>query len=422
MKRTTPTPPTKLAKRPRPPLGLGRALIGKEEEELLLDVIRRKEPFRYYGCGAAMPPMAAALEKEFREMMGTKYALAVTSGTAALEVALGALEIGPGDEVIVPAWSWDSCWTSVVRVGAQPVLAEIDRTLCLDPSEIARLRTPRTKAVMVIHYQGVSADMDPICAEARKAGLKVIEDCAESPGVTYRGKRVGSIGDIGTYSFQYAKSMTSGEGGMVVTSDPRLYERSVRMHDLGLFRPYHEQLLKPREPRFSGSQFRMSELAAAVALAQLRKLDGLRARCRAAQDRILAKIRDLPGLEFRHIPDPSGDTGFEIYFWLKTPDLASRMVKALGEWNVPAAKASGTGFHFLLEHCKNGRAHAPGASPFAGFKEWPAKGYRPGDFPRSEDLMGRYVALQVGVLYSKEDADYLGDAIRLVHAELGLGA
>ncbi|MCC7517799.1 MAG: DegT/DnrJ/EryC1/StrS family aminotransferase [Verrucomicrobiae bacterium] len=422
MKSTTPAPPPKLVKRPRPPLGLGRVLIGKEEEELVLDVIRRKEPFRYYGCGATMPPMASTLEKEFREMMGAKHALAVTSGTAALEVALGALGIGPGDEVIVPAWSWDSCWTSVVRVGARPVLAEIDRTICLDPSEIARLKTPRTRAVMVIHYQGVAADMDPICAEARKAGLKVIEDCAESPGAIYRGKRVGSIGDIGTYSFQHSKSMTSGEGGMVVTNDPRFYERAVRMHDLGLFRPYHEGLLKPSEPRFSGSQFRMSELTAALALAQLRKLDGLRARCRAAQDRIMAKIRGLAGLEFRRIPDPSGDSAIEIYFWLKSPDMATRMVKALAEWNVPAVKTTGTNFHFLLDHCKTGRAHAPGASPFADFKEWPAAGYRPGDFPRSEDLMGRYVGVQVGVLYSEEDADYLGDAIRFVHDELKLGA
>src|SRR3954469_21002535 len=131
---------TKLKIRPRPQLGLGAALIGKEEEELVLQVVRNQEPFRYYGHDAAHPPgMAATLEKEFREKYGFKYALAVTSGTAALEVALAALGVGPGDEVIVPAWSWISCFTAVVRVGALPVLAEIDDNFCLAPGDITRL-------------------------------------------------------------------------------------------------------------------------------------------------------------------------------------------------------------------------------------------------------------------------------------------
>src|SRR6185295_17011283 len=171
----------KLAIRPRPPLGLGAALIGKEEEELVLQVVRNQEPFRYYGHDASKPPgMAAQLEKEFAEKFAFKYALAVTSGTAALECALAAMGVGPGDEVIVPAWSWISCFTAVVRVGALPVLAEIDETFCLAPGEITRLRTDKTKAVLVVHYQGVSADMEKISAEAHSNGIKVLEDCAEA--------------------------------------------------------------------------------------------------------------------------------------------------------------------------------------------------------------------------------------------------
>src|SRR4051812_10777387 len=179
----------KLPLRPRAPLGLGAALIGKEEEELVLQVLRSQEPFRYYGHDGSKPPMMAAnLETEFCELYGFKYALAVTSGTAALEVALGALGVGPGDEVIVPAWSWISCFTAVVRVGAMPVLAEIDDTFCIAPGEITRLANDRTKCVLLVHYQGVAADMDKILAEAHSNGIKVLEDCAEAVNVTYKGK------------------------------------------------------------------------------------------------------------------------------------------------------------------------------------------------------------------------------------------
>src|SRR5206468_11547528 len=155
--------------------------VGKEEEQLVLQVLHSRDLFRYYGHDPQSPPqMAATLEKEFAQKFGFKYALAVTSGTAALECALAALGIGPGDEVIVPAWSWISCFTAVVRVGAMPVLAEIDDTFCLAAGEITRLANERTKAVLLVHYQGVAADMDKIPAEAHSHGIKVLEDCAEA--------------------------------------------------------------------------------------------------------------------------------------------------------------------------------------------------------------------------------------------------
>src|SRR3954465_964444 len=161
--------PASLAENQSPPVrtvptpALGWALVGSEEEALVLDVLRRKALFRYYGPDPkSAPPMVATLEREFAAMIGTRFALAVTSGSAALEVALGALGVGPGDEVIVPAWSWVSCFTAVVRVGGKPVLAEIDDTLCLAPGEITRLANERTKCVLLVHYQGVAADMDQI--------------------------------------------------------------------------------------------------------------------------------------------------------------------------------------------------------------------------------------------------------------------
>jgi 8-amino-3,8-dideoxy-alpha-D-manno-octulosonate transaminase len=405
--------------RPIPAPALGWALIGKEEEELVLQVLRSKALFRHYGPDPDKPPkMAATLESEFRAMVGTRFALAVTSGSGALEVALGALGVGPGDEVIVPAWSWVSCFTSVVRVGGKPVLAEIDDTLCLDPKEIARLCTPRTKAVLVVHYQGVAADMDPIIAEAKRANIAVLEDCAQSPGALYKGKRVGSLGDIAIFSFQHAKSMTSGEGGMVVTSDPRFFERAVRMHDLGQLRPVFAKQLEQKGPEFSGSQFRMSELTAAVALAQLRKLDRIRNHCRRLSARIMKKIGRLPGMKFRHIPDPTGDSGFEIYFWLSTKELCEVFRAKLAEAKIPCHQMTGTYAQYRRPYVINGLAHSPAASPFAVAEGWPSKGYRSEDFPRTEDLISRFVVIPLGVNYTEADADYIAATICRIQSPL----
>ena len=405
--------------RARPQLGLGAALIGKEEEELVLQVLRDKAPFRYYGSDPKNPPqMAATLEREFAQRAGTKFALAVTSGTAALEVALAALGIGPGDEVIVPAWSWISCFTAIVRVGATPVLAEINDTFCLAPGEITRLKTERTKAAIVIHYQGVAAEMDELLAEAKNNGIKLLEDCAQSAGASYKGKSIGSMGDIATFSLQYHKFMTSGEGGMVCMDDPVLYERSVRMHDLGQVRPYHAQFITPHVPAFVGDQFRMTELQAAVGLAQLRKLDRLRGHTRRMQERVLAKISDLRGIMLRRRPDPSGDTGFEIYMRFASQDQAAEFREKLDALNVNCRQITGTYAQYERDYVKSGDAHHPAASPFKRFASWPAKGYRREDFPRTEELVHNYVALPMSVHYTDEDADYIGDAVRHVHAQM----
>jgi dTDP-4-amino-4,6-dideoxygalactose transaminase len=412
-----------LPKRSIPVPSLGSSLIGKEEEALVMEVLRHKSLFRYYGPDPAHPPaMVTTLEEEFRMLIGTKFALAVTSGSAALEVALGALGVGPGDEVIVPAWSWVSCLTAIVRVGAKPVLAEIDETLCITPDEITRLLTVRTKAVVVVHFQGVAASMDPILALAKKADIAVLEDCAESPGAVYRGRRVGSMGAIGIFSFQQQKSITSGEGGMVVTNDARLFERAVRMHDLGQFRPYHERQLEPVEPAFCGGQFRMSELTGAVALAQMRKLEQIRTHCRGLNARIMRHIRGLRGLELRHIPDPEGDSGFEIYFWLRTVALRDAFHHELQKARIPCQQMTGTYAQYRRPYVISGLAHAPKASPFPVSAGWPAQGYRAEDFPRTEDLIHRFIAIPIGVNYTVEDADKIGATVCQIHQHIARNA
>ena len=402
-----------------PSAGLGSAAIGTEEETLALDVLRRRELFRYYGDDPKrLPPMAAQLEKEFREWLGTDFALATSSGTAALEAALAAVAVGPGDEVIVPAWSWLSCVTAIVRIGARPVLAEVDESLCLDPHEINRLTTSRTRAVLVVHYQGAAADMEPIVQIAHRRGLFVIEDCAEAPGASYRGRRVGTWSDVAIFSFQHNKPMTAGEGGMLATRDRRTYERAVRMHDLGQFRAYHEQFTPPLEPAFSGAQYRMSELTAAVALAQLRKVDAIMAHCRELNERIRRAVGTLPGFTWRTLADPAGDFGFELYAYLPTPELAARMRTSLAARKVPCQQRTGTYPQYHRPHLLTGRAHHPGLSPFSELRPWPSPGYRAEDFPRTEDLTKRFVALPIGWRYTTTDADHIAAAIIAAHAEL----
>lgn len=394
-------------------MGLGECLIGEEEKALVLAALEQKQLFRYYGFkpGSA-PAMAATLEQEFAAATGTRFALGVTSGTAALEVALGALGIGPGDEVIVPVWSWISCFTAVVRLGARPVQAEVDDTLNLDPAEIPRLCTPRTKAVLVVHFQGVPADMNAIMTAARAAKLKVIEDCAESAGASYHGRPVGSIGDIGTFSFQSRKLICAGEGGMVVTQNASLYERAVRMSDVGQYRAFHEKQLAASGVVFSGSNFRMNELTAAVALAQFRRLPRMVSHLRSLRDRLLAQIGGLTGVGFRRIPDPAGDLGFETYLYLPSAEVVTKLRELLAVEGVNCTQHTGTYCHYARAYCKSGAAHAPGASPFAGSAPWPAPGYREQDFPRTNALITRMMAVPLGVLYAPEDIDTIAAAMR----------
>jgi 8-amino-3,8-dideoxy-alpha-D-manno-octulosonate transaminase len=245
----------------------------------------------------------------------------------------------------------------------------------------------------------------------------VLEDCAESPGAFFKGRRVGSLGNVGTFSFQHHKTMTSGEGGMVVTDDPRLFERAVRMHDIGQVRDFHARQFEPKEPAFCGSQFRMSELTAAVALAQLRKLEGIRTKCRGLSALLMRQIRSLPGVKFRNIPDPEGDSGFEIYFWLENAALCDAFRKGLQRAGVPCQQMTGTYAQYRRPYVVSGLAHAPGATPFPVDSAWPAKGYRAEDFPRTEDLVARFVAIPVGANYTPEDVDAIGTAIRRVHGE-----
>src|SRR5437870_9193757 len=179
----------------------GPQYYDEKEQQQLMDVLTTRRPFRWYGPGAEPPMKVATFEKEFAARMQTRYALAVTSGTAALQCAMAALGAGPGDEVILPAWTWYSCYDAIIAAGATPVFAEIDDSMNIDPADIERRISPRTKIIMAVHIMGEPADMDSILAIARQHRLKVLEDDAQSLGATYKGRPLGSMGDCGIYSF-----------------------------------------------------------------------------------------------------------------------------------------------------------------------------------------------------------------------------
>ena len=196
------------------------------------EVLQSRNPFRF--SNSVDKSKVALFENEYAARMQTKHALAVTSGTAALHTAMAALEVGPGDEVIIPAWTWYSCYNTVIQAGALPVFAEIDESFNLDPKAIERADHATDQG----HHGGASARQSgrhgPDPGGGAEAQLKVLEDASQSVGASYRGKPLGSMGDIGIYSLQQSKTITAGEGGALVTSDPYLFERACRFHDVSV--------------------------------------------------------------------------------------------------------------------------------------------------------------------------------------------
>ena len=212
-------------------------------------------------------------EKEFAAHVGLPYAVAVSSGTGALHTALSALGVGPGQEIIVPAYMWVAVVAAVVNLGAIPILADIDDTFGIDPEDLLRRVTPRTRGIIAVHMSGAPINVTPIAKIARERGLFLLEDCAQANGANIGGQKVGTFGDMAVFSFQMNKNMTSGEGGCVGTRDLQLYRRAVAGHDLGYARDEQGRLMFD-DPDLCvwGRGYRLDELRGAVLRVQLRKL------------------------------------------------------------------------------------------------------------------------------------------------------
>jgi len=316
-----------------PPMYPGGMWLDEEEEAAVLEVIRTRRLFRYYGPQPGASKVEE-LEEAFANYMGVQYGLAVTSGTAALICCLAGLGIGPGDEVIVPAYTWIASASAVVSVGAVPVMAEVDESLTLDPVDFEQKITSYTKAVIPVHMRGAPCNMEAILAVARRHNLLVLEDTAQADGASYQGKRLGAWGDAGAFSLQFNKIITSGEGGMVTTNHKTVFERAVMFHDvIGGIR---NQI--PKDKILPGINFRMPELLGAVALVQLRRLDSLLEAMRTRKNMIKENIQQIAikkGIHFRHLHDSSGDAAVALICFLQDANLASKTAQALSAEGLP---------------------------------------------------------------------------------------
>ncbi len=301
--------------------------IDEKEEMAVLDVLRNGSLFRYYGLKPAHH--VDDLERAAREFYGVKHALAVNSGTGALICTMTALGIGPGCEVIVPAFLWVASVGAIVQVGAIPVIGEVDESFNLDPAALERAITPRTRLIVAIHMAGAPCDMDAIMPVANRHNIPVLEDCAQCNGGSYKGRKLGSIGHMAIFSLQLNKNITCGEGGLILTNDDRLYERAFSAHDMGMVRK-NGRLAQPEDYALSwGQGRRMAELCGAVAGVQLEKLPAIITQMRASKRRIKAGLEGTPGLAFRKLADAEGDSGPFLIMLLENADTARHLLTQL---------------------------------------------------------------------------------------------
>ena len=393
----------------------GSEYYDQQELDQVTEVVQSRSPFRWYG--PKEPTKVATFERRFAERIGVKYALAVTSGTAALQCAVNGLAIGPGDEVILPAWTWHSCYAAIVLAGALPVFAEIDESFNIDPSDIEHRITPNTKAIMAVSPQGNPADLDKVIPIARKHNLKVIEDFAQSVGASYKGKPLGSHGDIGICSLQLNKTITAGEGGAVVSNDPELFERAARFHDVGMLRPIHIQAAggKERLAPFVGTNFRMNEFSGGVLIAQLGKLDRIIGNVRANAARVYEGVRDLPGIRLRKLPDPSGELGTGVFIDFGTRERRDRFMAGMKAENVPAAPPGGSAILPVQPYIEKKVTVHPSWPTFTSERGKTIQ-YGAASCPRTLDILGRFAGVLMDPKFDKRDTDDIVAAIRKVYS------
>lgn len=374
--------------------GPGMELIGEEEKKELLEVIESGYLFRY---GSDDNPNFKAkvysLETEFAKLSGVKYAVAVNSGTTALLVALGGLGIGPGDEVIVPGYTFVASISSIIYARAIPILAEIDESFNLDPDDVQRKTTPRTKAIMAVHMLGNPTRLDELKKIADEHNLILLEDAAQAGGASYKGKPIGSIGNAGCFSFNIFKTITAGDGGMVITDDEELYKRFFAFHDQG-HSPMRKSVDVGKRP-FVGLDFRMTELTAAVVLAQLRKIEKIITTLRNNKRRFKDGIADIKGVKFRDITDPDEECATVMTIILPSKEIARKIA---GELGTTVVQKSGWHVYSNMEHILNKRTITKEGCPFTcPYYKGPEPDYYKGMLPNTDDLLSRSINIGIGI-------------------------
>ncbi|MBP7088037.1 MAG: DegT/DnrJ/EryC1/StrS family aminotransferase [Candidatus Omnitrophica bacterium] len=310
----------------------GFELIGEEEKQAVAEVFDKGGVLYRYGLNAKRQNIFRVdeFEKKIAQKVGSKYALYVCNGTAALKLALIALGVKSGDEVITQSFTFIATVEAILELGAIPVITEVDKSLNMDPLDLEKKITAKTKVIIPVHMAGVAAKMKEILAIAKKHKISVLEDSAQALGATYQGKFLGTIAQAGIYSLDIGKVITTGEGGILVTDDEKIYLKAREYSDHG-----HE--CNPNLPRGEdtrsiwGFNYKVTELQGAVGLAQLKKLDFILKKQKDNKRQIKEEISNISSIEFREIPNPDGDAADTLIFFIDSKERAKSFAKKLAE-------------------------------------------------------------------------------------------
>jgi dTDP-4-amino-4,6-dideoxygalactose transaminase len=373
--------------------GPGLDLVGEEELAEIAEVIRSGRLSRYGPDDDSFPAKVRLLERSVATEAGVAHALAVNAGTSALYLALAGLGIGPGDEVIVPGFTFVATISSVVHARAVPVLAEVDASFNLDPADVEARITPRTKAILAVHMLGSAARIEQLKAVAERHGVFLIEDACQAFGATYQGRWLGTFGHVGAFSFNEYKTITAGDGGMLVTDDDALYERCFALHDQG-HSPDRAGVQVGNRPML-GLNFRMTEVEGAILVAQLRKLERIRTHLHDNRDVVWSMLEGLPGLGFRELPDREGELGTHLVLVFAEAGVAAEVAARLESITLDH---SGWHVYSQMEHLLARRTAVGRGCPFDCACHASEAHYEAGMLPATDALLARSMSFAIGVI------------------------
>src|SRR5260221_2180666 len=407
----------------------GSYYIGEEEMEAVGNVIQARSPYRFYGHD--LQHYADKVEDFFKQRLGRKNAVLVNSGTGALTVAISAADVGPGDEVLIPGYHWVACLSAVVRAGGIPRLVEIDDTFTMDPVDLERKINSRTKAVLLVHMSGACGDVERIAAICKKHNVLLIEDTAQANGARFKGKPLGSFGDMAIFSFQYNKNITAGEGGMVVASDDLLGQRVWAYHDVGYSRNAQGRVDTSGPAQTWGHCLHMSEVSAALLYAQAQKLELITATMRGRNQLLYAGLSKIPGAKPRRVIDPAGDSGPFVLMTWPSGEICEQLVEMTraagvrpGPDGVGNIRMTNWGMHIyynnvsLVEKHGVNSAGRPWSDPLNAFQK--DISYAKGALPQMDDLIERSCLITVPPQLTVETTNKIIEIYQDCAAKIGL--
>jgi 8-amino-3,8-dideoxy-alpha-D-manno-octulosonate transaminase len=383
----------------------GTEFFGAEERKEINDVLETGILFRYnHDAQRNGIWKAREFENEVKKITGAQYAHAVSSGSTAVSTALAAAGIGAGDEVIVPPFTYVASVEAVLFVGAKPVFADIDETLCLSAEGIKKVLTPKTKGIVLVHMCGGMANMDEIMPIVKEHNLTLVEDAGQAFGASHKGTHVGLFGKTGCYSFDFFKIATAGEGGVLVTNDEAAYKLADSYSDHG-----HDHVGNNRgmeQHPVVGFNYRISELHAAVGLAQTRRVPEVIRLNRQNKALLVDLLRKVKGISFSTLSDPNGDSATFLNLLLPDTETAQAVVKQFNEHQVTGFNYWYTNmYHFInqWDHIKNMRTASALAVQVLGLPQ----DYNNLEIPNAQNVIGRLISFGVRCTWTEEEVHAL---------------